>query len=89
MTITITNRARRIGRHAVASRYNSERERAKYIAGKYDDTANVIDATNAAQLTMNELLPTLQICEIALDADNTAILRVNASMIKQARDTDK
>lgn len=86
--LTITNRAKRIGRAAVAARYNSERERAKYIAGKYDDTANVIDATKAAQLAMNELLPTLQICEIALDADNTAILRVNASMIKQARTSE-
>lgn len=85
----ITNRAMRIGRAAVAARYNSERERAKYIAGKYDDTANVRDAMLAAQMAMNELLPTLQICEIALDANNTAILRVNASMIKQARATDK
>lgn len=83
--MNITNRAKRIGRAAVAARYNSERERKKYIDGKYDDTANVRDATTAAQMAMNELLPTLQICEIALDADNTAILRVNASMIKAAR----
>lgn len=87
--MNITNRARRIGRAAVAARYNSERERKKYIDGKYDDTANVRDATCAAQLAMNELLPTLQICEIALDADNTAILRVNASMIRSARETAK
>lgn len=89
MTIKITNRAKRIGRAAVAARYNSERERKKYEDGKYDDTANVIDAVRAAQMAMDELLPTLQIAEIALDADNVAVLRVNASMIRQARKTDK
>lgn len=80
----ITNRAKRIGRAAVAARYNSEREKAKYIAGKYDDTANVIDATRSAQMAMNEMLPTLQICEIALDADNVALLRVSAADIRAA-----
>jgi len=84
----ITNRARRIGRAVVAARYRSERERTKIMAGELDGNQNVIDATNAAQFTMNELLPTLQICEIALDAGNTAILRVNASMIKQASKTE-
>jgi len=85
----ITERAKRIGRAAVAARYRSERERTKLLKGELDDNPNVRDATLAAQLAMNELLPTLQICEIALDHDNTAILRVNASMIKAARETGK
>lgn len=80
----ITNRAKRIGRAAVAARYNSERERAKYIAGKYDDTANVIDASRAAQSAMDELLPCLQICEIALDTNDIALLRVTGSDIRKA-----
>lgn len=86
---TITNRAKRIGRAAVAARYRSEREKTKLINGELDDNPNVRDATLAAQLAMDELLPTLQICEIALDHNNTAILRVNATMIKDARNTGK
>lgn len=82
--MNITNRARRIGRAVVASRYRSEREQAKIIAGKLDDNPNVIDATRAAQATMDELLPCLAICEIALDSGNVAVMRVNASMIKDA-----
>ena len=80
----ITNRARRIGRAAVAARYNSERERAKYIAGRYDDTANVIDATRAAQAAMDELLSCLQICEIALDTNDIALLQVTKADIRKA-----
>lgn len=84
----ITERARRIGRAAVAARYNSEREKAKYIAGKYDDTANVIDATRAAQSAMNEMLPALTICEMALDQNDIALFRVTASDIRKATRKD-
>lgn len=83
---TITDRARRVGRLAVAMRYNSERERAKYIAGKYDDTPNVRDATLAAQMMMDSMLPALTIAEIALDADNIALLRLSRADIKKALD---
>ena len=86
-TLSITERARRVGRLAVAMRYNSERERAKYVAGKYDSTANVIDATLAAQLMMDSMLPALTICEMALDNNDLALLRVTRSDIKKAIDT--
>lgn len=80
----ITERAKRVGRAAVAARYNSDRERAKYIRGTYDDTANVRDAMLAAQLMMDSMLPALTICEIALDNDDMALLRVTRSDIKKA-----
>jgi hypothetical protein len=82
----LTNRALRIGREAVAARYNSERVKLEYRSGQHDDIPNVRDATLAAQMAMNEILPVLQIAEIALDSNNTAILRVNASMIKSAKE---
>lgn len=84
----ITNRARRIGRAAVAARYRSEKERRPILEGKRDDTANVIDATRAAQSAMDEMLPALTICEMALDQDNIALLRVTASDIRKATRKD-
>lgn len=83
---TITERAKRIGRAAVAARYNSERERAKYFAGKYDDTINVKDATLAAQLMMDTMLPALTIAELALDNNDLALLRLTRADIKKAVD---
>jgi len=80
----ITNRAKRIGRAVVAARYRSEKERNGFLSGKYDDNQNVIDATRAAQSAMNELLPCLLICEIALDTNNMAILQVTAADLKHA-----
>lgn len=80
----ITERAKKVGRAAVAARYNSDRERAKYIRGTYDDTPNVRDAMLAAQIMMDSMLPALTICEIALDNDDLALLRVTRSDIKKA-----
>lgn len=80
----ITNRARRIGRAVVAARYRSQREQSAIMAGKLDDNQNVIDAIKAAQFTMDELLPCLQICEIALDTNDIALLRVTATDIRKA-----
>lgn len=72
----------------MAMRYRSERERTAIMAGKLDDNQNVIDAMRSAQFMMDEMMPCLTICEIALDAGDTAILRVNASAIKKARQTE-
>ena len=80
----ITNRAKRIGRAVVAARYRSERERVAIMAGKLDSNQNVVDAITSAQFTMDELLPCLQICEIALDTNNIALLQVTAIDIRKA-----
>ena len=80
----ITDRAKRVGRAAVAARYRSERERAAIVAGKQDDNQNVKDATLAAQIMMDSMLPALTICEIALDNDDLALLRVTRADIKRA-----
>jgi hypothetical protein len=80
----ITNRARRIGRAAVAARYRSDKEKLSIMSGKSDDNPNVMDATRAAQMAMDELLPCLQIAEIALDQNNVAILQISASAIRKA-----
>lgn len=81
----ITERARRIGRTVVAARYHSEKERGPILAGKRDDNVNVKDATLAAQVMMNELMPAITICEIALDTNNIALLEVSAAEIRAAR----
>lgn len=86
--LIITNRAKRVGRATVAARYRSERERTAIMAGKLDTNQNVLDAMRAAQFMMDEMLPCLTICEIALDAGDTAILKVNASAIRKARTTE-
>lgn len=80
----ITDRAKRVGRAAVAARYRSERERTAIVAGKQDDNQNVKDATLAAQIMMDSMLPALTICEIALDNDDLALLRVTRADIKRA-----
>jgi hypothetical protein len=83
----ITERAKRVGRAAVAARYRSESERKPILAGKRDDTPNVRDASLAAQLMMDSMLPALTICEIALDNNDLALLRVTRSDLKKALDT--
>jgi len=82
----ITDRARRVGRAAVASRYNSERVRKEYLEGKHDDTISVRDASLAAQMMMDSMLPALTIAEIALDSNDMAILRMSRADIKRAVD---
>lgn len=85
MALTVTERARRIGRTVVAARYRSERERGAIMAGKQDDNPNVKDATLAAQVMMNELMPVITIAEIALDQNNIALLEISAADIRNAR----